>query len=150
MRYGRRLSNERGASIVEMLMVLPMLLLVIFGSVELCRAWFTLQATSTAVREGVRAASVAPIASAVTEGNNRIDAVLSAAGITPVSRNVTRSATAPALPTGCSAAAGAANPCDSEVVAIATVTFQTFFPVLIPRLQTVTMTQTARMRFEGG
>ena len=133
---------------VEMLMVIPMLLLVIFGSVELCRAWFTLQATSTAVREGVRAASVAPIASAVTEGNNRIDAVLSAAGITPVSRNITRPATA--LPTGCSVAAGAANPCDSEVVATATVSFQTFFPVLIPRLQTVTMTQTARMRFEGG
>ena len=66
-------------------------------------------------------------------------------GITPVSRGVTNPATG--LPTGCGAAA---NPCDSEVVATATVAFQTFFPVLIPQLQTVTMTQTARMRFEGG
>jgi Flp pilus assembly protein TadG len=130
---------------VEMLMVFPLLLLLIFGSVELCRAWFTLQATATAVREGARAASVATTASVVTTGNNRIDAVLSAAGITPVSRGVTNPATA--LPTGCGAAV---NPCDSEIVATATVSFQTFFPVVIPRLQNVTMTQTARMRFEGG
>ena len=133
---------------VEMIMVLPMLLLVIFGSVELSRAWFTLQATSTAVREGARAAAVATIANYVTDGNNRIDAVFAAAGITPVSRNVTRPATA--LPTGCSNAAGALTPCDSEVVATATVSFQTFFPILIPRLQNISMTQTARMRFEGG
>jgi Flp pilus assembly protein TadG len=145
MRYGRRLSNEVGATMVEMLMVLPMLLLVVFGTVELCRAWFTLQATSTAVREGARAAAVATTANVATVGNGRIDEVLSAAGITPVSRGVTNPALA--LPTGCGAAA---NPCDSEVVATATVNFQTFFPVLIPRLQTVTMTQTARMRFEGG
>jgi Flp pilus assembly protein TadG len=145
MRYGRRLSNEVGATMVEMLMVLPMLLFVVFGTVELCRAWFTLQATSTAVREGARAAAVATTANVSTVGNNRIDAVLSSAGITPVSRNTTNPATA--LPTGCGAAV---NPCDSEVVATATVAFQTFFPILIPRLQSISMTQTARMRFEGG
>ena len=130
---------------VEMLMVLPALLMIIFGSVELSRAWYTLQATATAVREGARAGSIAATANVTTDGNARIDAVFTAANITPASRNVTTSVLT--QPTGCG---GAGNPCDSEVVATATVNFQTLFPVLIPRLQTVTMTQTARLRFEGG
>jgi Flp pilus assembly protein TadG len=146
MRDAQRLSNERGATMVEMLMVLPVLLIVIFGSVELSRAWYVLQATATAVREGARAASVATSASLTTVGNSRIDAVFTAANITPTSRNVTSNVLT--QPSGC--AAGTPNPCDSEVVATATVNFQTLFPVLIPRLQTVTMTQTARLRFEGG
>ena len=145
MRDGQRLSNERGATMVEMLMVLPALLLIIFGAVELCRAWFTLQATATAVREGARAGSIAATANVTTAGNARIDAVLAAASLTAASRNVTTAALA--QPSGCG---GATNPCDSEVVATATVNFQTLFPVLIPRLQTVTLTQTARLRFEGG
>ena len=130
---------------VEMLMVLPALLLIIFGAVELCRAWYTLQATATAVREGARAGSIAATANVASAGTARIDAVLAAANITAVSRAVTNPALA--QPSGCG---GVTNPCDSEVVATATVNFQTLFPVLIPRLQTVTMTQTARLRFEGG
>src|SRR4030095_7717310 len=130
---------------VEMLMVLPALLMIIFGSVELSRAWYTLQATATAVREGARAGSIAATANVTTDGNARIDAVFSAPNITPPTRKVATSALT--QPTGCG---GPGNPCDSEVVATATVNFQTLFPVLIPRLQTVTMTQTARLRFEGG
>jgi Flp pilus assembly protein TadG len=138
---------------VEMLMVLPVLLIVIFGSIELSRAWYVLQATATAVREGARAASVVATANVTTVGNSRIDAVLTAASITPVSRNttnpaVTNPSTGQPMPTGCGGASGIT--CDTEVVTTATVSFQTFFPVLIPRLQNITMTQTARMRFEGG
>ena len=132
---------------VEMIMVLPMLLFLIFGAVELSRAWFTLQAMTTAVREAARAGSVVAANNAIAVGQNRLDEVLAASGITPVSRNVTLPTSVPALPSGCGSVV---NPCDSEVVATATVTFQTLFPVLIPQLQSINMTQTARMRFEGG
>jgi Flp pilus assembly protein TadG len=145
MRDERRLSNERGATMVEMLMVLPVLLAIIFGSIELSRAWYTLQATATAVREGARAGSIVATANVTAAGTARIDAVLAAASITPTSRGVTTNVLT--QPTGCG---GAGNPCDSEVVATATVNFRTFFPVLIPGLQNVTMTQTARLRLEGG
>ena len=126
---------------VEMIVVLPILLFVMFAIVELSRAWFTLQVTTNAAREGARAAAVAKTANVTTEGNARIDTILSAAGITAASRNV------PA-PTAVSCGT---PPCDQEVVATVSVNFQTFFPLLQgTRLQTINMTQIARMRFEGG
>ena len=86
---GRRLSNERGAAMVEMILVLPMLLFVMFAIVELSRAWFTVQLTTTAVREGARAGAVAGANNVTADGTARLDAIMNQAGINVVSRSVT-------------------------------------------------------------
>jgi Flp pilus assembly protein TadG len=121
---------------VEMVIVLPILLFVLFAICELSRAWLTLQLTSTAVREGARAASVVAAANVSSEGVARLNAVLAAGGVTGQNQSVD-------VQPGCT------PPCESEVVATVDVTFTTVFPVLLPQLQTMTMTQTARMRHEG-
>lgn len=129
-----RQRDERGSAMVEMIVVLPILLFIMFALVELSRAWFTMQIATTAAREGARAAAVAPLNSEVSDGQTRIDAMLSTAGITPTSRTVTKVALA-------------GTP-DFEVVATVNVRFTTMFPVLLPQLQTIDMTERANMRYE--
>ena len=126
---------------VEMILVLPMLLFILFAIVELSRAWFTVHVTTTAVREGARIGSLASAANVVGEGSNRINNILDAAGINNTSRNVNVSLNNLTCSPAC--------PGEQEVVARANVTFSTIFPVLLPQLQTINITQTARMRFEG-
>jgi Flp pilus assembly protein TadG len=136
MQMWRRLSDRRGAAMVEMVLVLPILLFVLFAICELSRAWFTLQLTATAVREGARAAAVAAAANVSSEGVARMNAVLDAAGLTGQNQSVV-------VQPGCT------PPCESEVVATVDVVFTTVFPVLLPQLQTMTLTQTARLRHES-
>jgi hypothetical protein len=126
---------------VEMILVLPMLLFILFAIVELSRAWFTVHVTTTAVREGARIGSLAAAANVSTDGSDRVNNILDAAGINSASRNV--NVTLQNLT--CSPAC----PGEQEVIATANVTFSTIFPVLLPQLQTLNLTQTARMRFEG-
>jgi len=125
---------------VEMIMVLPLLLFVMFAIVELSRAWYTLHLTTTAVREGARAAAVATNSTAVNEGGNRLNFILNGAGITPTSTNIVLQNIDPLCTVNC----------DQQVIASASVSFHTIFPVLIPQLQTINMSQTATMRFECG
>ena len=42
--------NERGTSSVEFILIAPFLLLILFASVELSRAWFTMNLLTTAAR----------------------------------------------------------------------------------------------------
>jgi Flp pilus assembly protein TadG len=126
---------------VEMILVLPMLFFILFAIVELSRAWFTLHVTTTAVREGARVGSLAAAANVDAEGSNRINNILDAAGINSASRNVNVALQNLTCSPAC--------PGEQEVVATANVTFSTIFGNLLPQLQTLNMTQTARMRFEG-
>jgi len=133
-RRRQRWGDDSGSAMVEMVVVLPILLLIMFALVELSRAWFTLQIATMAAREGARAAAVAPLNSEVSDGQARIDRVFLDYSITPLSRSVTK-------------AALAGTP-DFEVVATVNVRFNTLFPVLIPRLQTIDMTEQVNMRYE--
>ena len=126
---------------VEMILVLPMLLFIMFAIVELSRAWFTVHITTTAVREGARIGSVANSANVVADGSNRINSILDAANINSASRNVNVALNNLTCTPAC--------PGEQEVVATANVTFSTIFPVLIPQLQTIHINQTARVRYEG-
>jgi len=53
-----RLRDTRGNAVVEMALVLPFLLLLVFGITEFGRAWLTLNVLQTAAREGARLAVV--------------------------------------------------------------------------------------------
>lgn len=57
--------EERGAMVVEFGLVVPILLLLVFGIIDFGRAYYTLNNLTSAVREGVRRAAVLedPIAS---------------------------------------------------------------------------------------
>jgi Flp pilus assembly protein TadG len=108
----RSLSEQRGTSTIEMILVLPVFLFLLFGIAEIARLWHTVNIVTTAARDGARVgAATSPAA-----GEARIDAILTAANLAGgASRSVT------CLP-----------PCvpDAQVQATVTVTFQTQIPLL--------------------
>jgi len=78
--------HERGNAVIEFALVLPILLLVVFGITEFGRAFLTLNILNTAAREGARLAVVtAPDVDAV---RTRVTQVLGAARIVPTAINV--------------------------------------------------------------
>src|SRR5262245_21686107 len=126
--------TQRGSAMVELIVVLPILIFLLFALVELSRAWFMLQIATAAAGEGARAGAVAALGSEVSDGEARIDALLTTAGVNATSRNVTKRVLA-------------GTP-DFEVAATVNLTFTSQFPGLPTRLQTINMSETASMRYE--
>jgi len=62
----RSVRDDRGAALVEFAIVLPMLLLVVWGIVDFGRLFFTSNSLATSVREGARYAAVLSSPSAGT------------------------------------------------------------------------------------
>ena len=125
----------RGTSTLEFLVVLPALLLLFLASIELSRAWLTLNLVTQAAREGARVGAVtAPFNSAAAI--NRINTVLSGANLKSDSATVT-----------CAAPCAA----DSPITAAVTVNFATVVPLMLPILAgPFPISDTAVMRYEGG
>jgi Flp pilus assembly protein TadG len=83
----RRSRSSSGNAVIEFALILPLLLLVVFGITEFGRAWFVVNVLATGAREGARLAVVTgPDVSAVVA---RVEEVLGAAVITPTSVTVT-------------------------------------------------------------
>ncbi len=134
----RRQRDQRGTATLEFVLLLPLLLLVWFGIVELSRAWHTLNIVTTAAREGARVGTVTPTTGAGDDFNAtpaiaRINQILAAANLTASSLSVT--CPSPCVP-------------DSEVRADVTVTFETAVPLVLPILQSLFIEQSASMRYE--
>jgi Flp pilus assembly protein TadG len=150
-----RLGNQRGTSTLEFIVVLPTLLIIFLGGLELSRAWLAVNIATNAAREGARVGVVTP---ALGSNPNapifddsaalaRIDDILKAANLYPAaSRGVT--CTPPATPppglSGCIP--------DSKVTASVTLNFVTVVPLFLPVLGTpsdpLVMTETTIMRRE--
>ncbi len=133
------------------MVILPLLLFVWFGILELSRAWHTLNIVTTAAREGARAGSTTPtLANDVFDPSTaeaRIDGILAAAnlGVTD-NGDGTYTLTGATRTVTCIPAACVPN---SEVRADVTVTFDTAVPLLLPILQSLTtIHQSASMRYE--
>ena len=125
--------RPRGTATLEMIIVLPCLLLIMFGSIELSRMWMTMNVVTQAAREGARVAVMSSPFSA-SSAISRIGDVLAGANLTKTAASVT-----------------CAAPCasDSVVTATVTVNFQTLFPALLPMLSgPFPLTSTAVMRYE--
>ena len=124
----------RGVSTLEFIIVLPALLLIFLASVELSRAWLTLNLVTQAAREGARVgAFTSPFSGSAAV--NRINAVLAGGNLSSAAATVT--CAAPCTP-------------DSPVIATVTVNFATVVPLMLPMLAgPVAITDTAVMRFEG-
>ncbi|HMH55129.1 MAG TPA: TadE family protein [Gemmatimonadales bacterium] len=139
----RRLSNQRGTSTLEFLVVLPTLLFIFLASLELSRAWLTANIATNAAREGARVGVVTPPPDPNNPSFNngpaltRMTEILSAANLT-----ATTSVT-------CSSAA---CPPDSQVQASVTINFETIVPLFLPILGTpsspLVLQETVKMRRE--
>lgn len=150
MKRRQLVASQRGTSTLEFIVVLPTLFLVFLAGVESSRAWFTANLVTSAAREGARAGAVTP-ATGIDPTNNpvfdngpaiaRINAILTAASLTPTSVSVT-CAPAPPPPgqSGCIR--------DSQITATVTVTFATFAPGFLPMLSSLPITENAIMRRE--
>jgi Flp pilus assembly protein TadG len=55
-RVSRRLRGRRGQALAEMALILPILLLLVFGMIEMSNAWRTFQIVTNSAREGARVA----------------------------------------------------------------------------------------------
>ncbi len=151
----RRQRDQRGTSTLEFIVVLPLLLIVWFGIVELSRAWHTLNIVTTAAREGARVGTVTPL-----DGNglfdpsaaqDRIDGILAAANLVRSSAWSTATVnTANAVTCVPPVVTPPETDCvpDSRVRVDVTVTFETAVPLVLPILQELTIQQTASMRYE--
>lgn len=56
----RELAEERGVAVVEFALVAPLLLILVFGIIDLGRAYSTLNQLAASAREGARFAAVLP------------------------------------------------------------------------------------------
>ncbi len=154
MRIGR-IENQRGTSTLEFIVVLPTLLIIFLGGLELSRAWLTANIATSAARDGARVGVVTPATGSNpnspvfdnTAALARIDGILQAANLYPAaSRTVT--CTPPASPpTGFSGCIP-----DSQVTATVTLNFVTVVPLFLPVLGTpsnpLVITETTIMRRE--
>jgi Flp pilus assembly protein TadG len=116
---------------LEFVLILPILLFVLFASVELSRAWFTMNLLTTAAREAARSAVVAAPAAVQSAGTAKLNQLLGAGNW---------SGTITCNP----------NPCvtDSQVQVNVSMQFTTVLPNLLPMLGSITLQQTASMRYE--
>ncbi len=55
------LNNQKGAALVEMAIILPILFLIVFGIFEFGRAMYITNTFNNAAREGARLAAVMPV-----------------------------------------------------------------------------------------
>jgi Flp pilus assembly protein TadG len=84
-RIRNTLGNEKGQNLVEFALVVPMLLLLVFGIAEFGRAWMAQNILTGAAREAVRILAVPP--GPITP-QARADNVLNSAGITTANVSV--------------------------------------------------------------
>jgi Flp pilus assembly protein TadG len=139
IRLNRSAGGERGSSTVELLFVIPILFLMFAAIFECSRAWLTVSLVTSAAREGARVGVRTPTTGPSQTFNAapalaQIDSILSGVNL---SAGATRSVTC-------------ASPCqpDSQVTATVSVPFTTIIPALDAALGTVSVTETAVMRFE--
>jgi len=93
MRMKHTLRSESGASAVEFALLLPLLMMILFGIIEFGLALYRQAILTNASREGARLGIVQSVPAITTaQINAAIDNYLTPAGITP--GNVTRTITA--------------------------------------------------------
>src|SRR5438552_10155428 len=80
----RKLRQQDGSTLVEFVIMLPVLMLLLFGTFEISRLWLTVGVVAEAAREGARAAAVNTPFDA-TPAVARMNAVLSGASLTAAS-----------------------------------------------------------------
>lgn len=77
------LRQQKGQSLVEFALLLPILVIIVFSAVEFGRLWMTMNVLTGAAREGARIASVtAPNAALVQNAANSVLSAVNISGAT--------------------------------------------------------------------
>jgi Flp pilus assembly protein TadG len=130
----QRRQDERGAALVEFALILPVLVLFVFGIIEFGRAYSARIQLTAAVREGARAGALGlDVTSATRNG---------APGLTAGDISVTYTPTPGSLCTGAGPTTSVASS-PSTTIATATVTATYPFEYTIPLFRTGTWTLSA-------
>ena len=82
------LGDRKGQNLVEFALLVPILLLIVFGIAEFGRAWMTRNILTGAAREAVRLAAVPAPAGGVSAASARANVILTSAGITTANVSV--------------------------------------------------------------
>ncbi len=124
------IKQQQGQSLVEFALLLPMLVVILFGTVEFGRLWMTMNVLTGAAREGARVAAVtAPNTAQVQTAVNNVlnGASITGATITVVGPN-------------------AAN----NVTVTVRINYNVLTGTIVPGIsRTLQLTRTASMRWEG-
>ena len=127
--------GQRGSAILEFVAILPALLLVMFGTIELSRLWLTISVAAEAAREAARMGAVSSPFSD-TAAVARANELLAAIGAT--------ASTGPSVT--CSGSCGSSDTVTSSLG----VNFQISIPLLVPVFgSSIPLQQTAQMKREG-
>lgn len=129
MIFGRFFKSDKGQSIVEFALVLPLFILLVFGIIEFGRMWETVNVLTSAAREGARAAAVS--APDMTSAINAAQNVLNAGNVS----NATINATGPN---------GA-----SEVTVTVTLSYIPLTGAIVPGIGPFYLSRSTTMRWEG-
>ena len=139
----RRHRDERGAAVVEFVLILPILVLFVFGIIEFGRAYSARIQLTSAVREGARAGALGGDVVAATKGG--------APGLTASQITVRYTPTPGSTCTGAPTTTLATTTTAPSAIPTATVTATYPFPYTIPffRSGTWTLSATGVMRCGG-
>jgi len=143
MRVRNFADSDRAAALVEFAIVLPILLLIVFGIVDFGRALYTANNLTSAVREGARLAStqISPdptVAASKTAVSNAVKAYTKAVDVN-----------AP-VPTVAESFSGAIPNLQSITVSITSYPFTPITPLAgLVGLGTISMSPSATFRWEG-
>ena len=151
---GRGLSSRRGQSAVELALVLPLLMVVIFGAVEFGTAMYDKQVVTNASREAARAAIVGTTPRLSDTLVKAVAGNYSNSRLINFKTGATTNAVTTIDPSGCTTA----NPCPSpntarksgDVITVTTTyTYSLFLvPKWLPGFGTFSLTGMTRMRME--
>jgi hypothetical protein len=111
-RRGREL--DRGQSLVEFVLALPILLVIVFGIIEFAAAWRTYQVITNVAREGARVGVTPSGTQAIVD--TRVTTLLTQSGLASGPPTATITYYCDGIPGGLCAAVGGGNP--SETVQI--------------------------------
>lgn len=123
------LKSEKGQSIVEFALILPVFIVILFSIIEFSRLWETMNVITSAAREGVRVAAVT--APSITQATNAAQNVLSAADI----ENATITVSGP----------NAAN----EVIVTVSINYTPITGSIVPGVGEISLSRSTTMRWEG-
>jgi len=127
--------DERGASAVEFALVLPVLMLILFGTIEFGMVMYSREVLTNASREGARAGIVQQIPKPTTgEIQSVVTTYLSGTGINPANVTITVS--------------GAGSVFPNNLTVSASYPYQFFAPGILGLGSSITLTTQTVLRHE--
>lgn len=122
-------TRQKGQSLVEFALVMPVFIVLLFGIMEFGRLWEVSNVMTSAAREGARVAAVtAPDVEAVTR---TVQNILDAGQITDAEIQISGPNS------------------DNEISVALTLDYEPMSGVIIPGLTTLSITRSTTMRWEG-